>query len=99
MGSWVVTGESRPYDRSRGTVKRIIPDGRWGALELVARYAVVDLDDGIIEGGRFDRIEGGINWWATSRWKLGLLYGHVRLDRFGTIGNADSLLLRWQWVY
>lgn len=99
MGSWVVTGETRPYDRSRGIVKRIIPDGRWGALELVARYSKVDLDDGGIAGGRFARIEMGANWWATSRWKLGILYGHIRLERFGETGKTDTLLTRLQWVY
>lgn len=99
MGSWVVTGESRAYDRSRAALQKIVPDGRWGAVELVARYAAVDLDDGAIEGGRYVRIEAGANWWATTRWKLGILYGHVRLDRFGTTGTTDSLLTRLQWVY
>lgn len=99
MGSWVVTGESRHYDRSRAALQRIFPDGRWGALELVTRFAVVDLDDGAIQGGRFTRIEAGANWWATTRWKFGLLYGHVKLDRFGTTGHTDSLLTRLQWVY
>jgi phosphate-selective porin OprO/OprP len=99
MGSWVVTGESRTYDRSRGALQKLVPDGRWGALELVARYATVDLDDAAIQGGRYVRIEAGANWWATTRWKLGVLYGHVRLDRFGTTGTTNSLLTRLQWVY
>lgn len=99
MGSWVVTGESRRYDRSRAALQRILPEGRWGALELVARFAVVDLNGGAIQGGRYSRIEAGANWWATTRWKFGVLYGHVRLDRLGETGNTDSLLTRLQWVY
>jgi phosphate-selective porin OprO/OprP len=99
LGSWVLTGESRAYDRSRGTVKRIMPTGRWGAVELVGRYAAVDLSSGAIDGGRFDRLEGGVNWWATSRWKFGLLYGHVWLRRFGATGHTQSFLTRLQWVY
>lgn len=99
LGSWVITGEQRAYDRSKGTVKRIMPQGRWGAPELVARYAMVDLSSGGIDGGRFDRIEVGGNWWATTRWKFGLLYGHIWLRRFGETGRTDSLLTRLQWIY
>jgi phosphate-selective porin OprO/OprP len=99
LGSWVITGEQRAYDRSRGTVKRVMPQGRWGAPELVARYAFVDLSSEGIDGGRFDRIEIGANWWATTRWKFGLLYGHIWLRRFGETGTTDSLLTRLQWIY
>jgi phosphate-selective porin OprO/OprP len=99
LGSWVLTGEQRDYDRTRGTVKRILPKGRWGAPELVARYSSVDLSSNGIDGGRYDRIEMGANWWATTRWKFGLLYGHVWLDRQGQTGQTDTLLTRLQWVY
>ena len=40
-----------------------------------------------------------MNWWATTRWKAGLLWGHVWLDRFGETGRTHSLLTRIQWVY
>lgn len=99
LGSWVLTGERRPYDRQTGVVKRLTPNGRWGAPELVARYAVVDLSSQAIDGGRYERIELGANWWATTRWKFGVLYGHIRLDRFGETGVTNSFLTRLQWVY
>ncbi len=44
-GSWVITGEHRPYDRKAGYARRILPQGRWGAVELIGRYGHVDLDD------------------------------------------------------
>lgn len=99
LGSWVLTGEQRDYDRQSGLLKRITPVGRWGAPELVARYAAVDLSSGGIDGGRYDRIEVGANWWATTRWKFGMLYGHVWLRKNGTTGHTQSLLTRLQWVY
>jgi phosphate-selective porin OprO and OprP len=99
LGSWVITGEQRAYDRRKGALKRIMPKGRWGAPELVARYAAVDLSSGGIDGGRYDRIEVGANWWATTRWKFGMLYGHVWLQRNGETGHTQSLLSRLQWVY
>ena len=98
-GSWVLTGDHRPYDRNVGYARRVVPQGRWGAPELVARYSDVDLSDGQIDGGRFRRTDLGINWWATHRWKAGLHWGHVWLDRFGAEGETDTLLARIQWVY
>lgn len=98
-GSWVLTGETRPYDRSVGYSRRVIPKGRWGAPELVARWAETDLRDTLVDGGRFRRLDLGVNWWATTRWKFGMAYGHIWLDRDGTRGSTDTMLTRFQWVY
>jgi phosphate-selective porin OprO/OprP len=99
LGSWVLTGEFRPYDRDRGVAGRIEPKGRWGAPELFARWSMVDLDDGPLQGGKYDRMEIGLNWWATKEWKFGLVAGRVWLDRFGETGVTDTILTRLQWVY
>lgn len=80
-------------------MKRTIPQGRWGAAELVARYSSVDLSSNGIDGGRYDRIELGANWWAATRWKFGMLYGHIWLERFGEQGRTSSFVTRLQWVY
>jgi len=98
-GSWVITGESRPYDRKSGYARRVIPTSRWGAPELVVRYSDVDLDDGPVQGGRFTRVDLGVNWWATTRWKFGLDLGRTELDRMGKSGTTDTVLTRIQWVY
>lgn len=97
--SWVLTGETRPYDRTVGHARRVMPTGRWGAPELVARYSHVDLDDGMVQGGTFNKTYFGANWWATRRWKIGAGWGRTWLDRLGTIGLTDSFLVRLQWVY
>jgi phosphate-selective porin OprO/OprP len=98
-GSWVLTGETRPYDRNVGYARRVIPTGFWGAPEIVARFAHVDLDDKNYAGGSYDRVSLGLNWWATTRWKFGVLYGHTWLYRFDNRGKSDTLLTRIQWVY
>ena len=98
-GSWILTGETRPYDRNVGYARRVIPQGRWGAPELVVRYADVELQDSQVDGGRFQRWDLGLNWWATTRWKFGVVYGHVLLDRDGTRGQTETLLTRIQWIY
>jgi phosphate-selective porin OprO/OprP len=98
-GSLVLTGETRPYDRNVGYARRVIPTGYWGAPELVMRYAHVDLTDQQVDGGSYDRLSFGLNWWATTRWKFGGLYGFTWLDRFGERGLATTFLARVQWVY
>lgn len=97
-GSWMLTGETRPYDRTVGYARRVMPRQPSGALELVARVSHLDLDDGTVTGGHFNKTYLGLNWWASQRWKLGAGWGHTRLHRFGSTGVADSLLLRMQWV-
>jgi phosphate-selective porin OprO/OprP len=97
--SWVLTGETRPYDRTVGYARRVIPKSRWGAPELVARFAHVDLADGVVDGGEFDRVSLGLNWWASQRWKLGVTWGRTWLDAEGIEGEADSFLARVQWIF
>lgn len=98
-GSWVLTGEHRDYDRAAGLARRLVPRGRWGAPEIVARYSAVDLESRGIRGGSFDRFEVGLNWWATMRWKWGLSAGRVWSRQVDQRGRTDNLLLRAQWIY
>jgi phosphate-selective porin OprO/OprP len=98
-GSWVVTGEHRPYDRKAGYARRVQPQGHWGAVELIARYGSVDLDDRGVQGGQMDGWWAGVNWWATRRLKASIGYGDIDLDRDGLNGNTRTLLSRVQWIY
>jgi hypothetical protein len=56
--AYVLSGEHRPYDRKAGYARRVMPQGRGGAWELMARYGRVDLDDQAVRGGVMD------GWWA-----------------------------------
>jgi phosphate-selective porin len=98
-GSWVVSGDYRPYDRKAGYARRVLPQGEWGAVELVARVGRVDLDDAAVEGGTMDGWWLAVNWWATRRWKASIGYGNIDLDRFGPEGNTETLLSRIQWIF
>lgn len=96
---WVLTGEHRPYDRKAGYARRILPQGRWGAVELIGRVGRVDLDDGSVRGGTMDGWWAGVNWWGSGRYKASIGYGNIDLDRFGITGNTKTLLTRLQWIY
>lgn len=96
---WVVTGEHRPYDRRAGYARRILPQGHWGAVEVIARYGRVDLDDRNVSGGTMDGWWAGVNWWASRRFRASVGYGDIDLERFGRQGNTKTLLTRVQWIY
>ncbi len=96
---WVLSGEHRPYDQKAGYARRVLPQGRWGAVELIARYGLVDLDDGLARGGTMEGWWAGVNWWATRRWKFSVGYGDIDLERFEVTGNTKTLLSRVQWIY
>ena len=98
-GSYVLTGEHRPYDKTVGYARRIIPRSRWGAVELVGRFGYVDLDDTLVKGGSFGKWYAGVNWWASRQWKFGVGYGLADLDRFDSTGRTQMLHARLQWIY
>ncbi len=97
--SWILTGEHRPYDRKAAYARRVLPNGRWGAWELMARYGRVSLDDANVHGGTMHGGWVGVNWWATRRWKFSVSAGDVTLERFGLSGNTLEVLSRIQWIY
>jgi phosphate-selective porin OprO/OprP len=99
VASYVLTGEHRRYDPNVAYARRVLPRHEFGAFELVGRYSHVDLDDAAVQGGIFDRTTVGLNWWATRRWKVGVDYGYISLDRDGLTGVTHAVHVRMQWVY
>jgi phosphate-selective porin OprO and OprP len=71
QASWFLTGESRPYDPGRAIPGRVVPrtsidNGGWGAFEIAARISTLDLNDGMVQGGRENNLTLGLNWYPTS---------------------------------
>jgi phosphate-selective porin OprO/OprP len=84
--SWFLTGESRPYDRTKGAFGRVIPKqnfdfghGGWGAWEVAGRYSYTDLNSGDIHGGNLSMLMTGVNWYLHShlKWRFDYGFGHV----------------------
>lgn len=69
MGSYFLTGESKPYKTS-GKLSRISPkknfgDGGAGAWELGLRWSSMDLNKVNVAGGRLDNISFALNWYLN----------------------------------
>jgi phosphate-selective porin OprO/OprP len=79
FGSWVLTGESRPY--ANGNVNNIKPKGPWGALELLLRYSELDLNSAPIRGGKEHDWTFGANWYLTEHFKFQANYIRATSDR------------------
>lgn len=98
---WIVTGETRGYDRGRGVFRRLAPRrkataGGLGLWEIVARYSRVDLTDQSVQGGELDRVSVGVNWYPTADSRVAVTYGRATLDRFGLVGHTHIFQLRLQ---
>jgi phosphate-selective porin OprO/OprP len=101
--SWVLTGETRPYDHAAGYFGQLEPDspfsfrhGGCGAWELAARYSWIDLTSQAIQGGKFDRWSGALSWFPTRNWRFEFNYGFGRLERAGLVGHTNFYQLRLQ---
>ena len=94
MGSWVVTGESRPY--AGGGVANIKPARDYGAVELLARYSRLDLDDGSVLGGREHNWTFGANWYLTSHFKFQANYVKADASRRGVHRTPEIFEVRAQ---
>ncbi|MEX2961465.1 OprO/OprP family phosphate-selective porin [Microbulbifer sp. TYP-18] len=92
MGSWIITGEHKPYDARKGVFKTAKPNSAWGAWELTARYEKISNDD--IPDLEADSIILGVNFYANSRvrFMFNLRFGH---DDF-TDNGTDQLGVRAQ---
>ena len=95
FASFFLTGESRNYDDKKGIFDRIKParnfsfnNGGSGAWELLAGYDYLDLNSGIIHGGRADTGKFGLNWYPNSRMRVMANFIHV-ID-LNTINVANT---------
>lgn len=97
--SWVLTGESRAYNRRNGTFKPVpvaqtVHQGGIGAWEISTRFSNVDLTDGFIDGGDMDIFSVGVNWWLTPLFSIGMNARHIWLDKSDMTGEASGFNTR-----
>ena len=110
--SWVITGGKRKYEAADGLVGRVSPTGKLGAVELVARYSALDLNDltsiDPIKGGSAKNFSLGANWYPNTNFRFMLDWTHVNNDEyakpkaaFGGIANDDfeEFQVRFQFAF
>ncbi len=101
VATWLITGETRPYNTVGGLFKDIDPlrpvfNGGPGAWELVLRYSYTNLDNHNVQGGTFGRITPMVNWYLSENVRLEMTYGYGHLDRFNLKGNTQFFQSRIQ---
>ena len=86
-GSYFLTGENRVYNKRQGLFSGVKPrhsfhplKGEWGAWELGFRYSYVDLNDGMIRGGKERDVTVGLNWYLYPKIRFMLNYIHAKVD-------------------
>ena len=80
--TYFLTGESRNYNAKTASWGRIKPNknfdlkGGLGAWELAVGYDYLNLNSGVIAGGRADTIKTGVNWYPNSHTRIMANYVH-----------------------
>lgn len=99
--TWLITGETRPYNTVGGYFKSVSPartvfEGGPGAWEAVVQLSYIDLDDGTLHGGTFWRFTPMVNWYLSDNIRLELAYGYGTLDRYDLRGATQFFQSRIQ---
>ncbi len=89
FASFFLTGDSMPYYVDQGEFGRVKPKKKSGALELLARYSWVNLNDldAGIEGGEGKNFTLGLSWYINPNCKIMLNYTWVDHDKYA---DADG---------
>ena len=102
--SYFLTGEHMPWDRTSGTLARIVPfqnfwvvdrcdgcrEAGWGAWQIAARYSKADYSDQDIFGGVGESFTFGLNWYWNSNAKMQFNYINGTIsDR--TVGSHENV--------
>ena len=107
--SYFLTGENRPYDRSRGVFGRVKPFENFfrvrdengnvymgkGAWELKYRYSWLDAyDGGLIPFQTCGDHTVGANWYLNPYTRFMLEYVHSGINRYDGAGTGDLNIIQ-----
>ena len=96
--SWLLTGEDATF-RAVAPRRNFEPRaGRWGALQLVARYAYLDIDDGLFPTfadpaelpTRVENWGVGVNWYLNRNIRAAFNYDHFDF-KGGRSGGIENI--------
>ena len=97
--SYFLTDDRRPYKSSSAVFDRVKPSGSNGAWELGVRYSNMDLNDGLVTGGRMRNLTLAVNYYVTSR--LRFSGNLISVDTDDNVGNDDprAMVFRAQYDF
>jgi phosphate-selective porin OprO/OprP len=97
-GVWNITGETWGY--KGGTPTTALPDepGR-GMWQVGLRYDTLDLNDGLVQGGKLNTWTAGVNWYWRSNFKFMLDYVKADSTKAGIDDNPNILEARVQFYF
>ena len=103
VASYVISGETRTYNKRSGLVRRVnvangINSGGWGELEIYSRWSSIDLSDKSIDGGEMNTFSVGLNWFPISAIQANINYRYSTLNRFGELGFNHGLVTRLSFI-
>jgi phosphate-selective porin OprO/OprP len=102
LGTWSLTGEPRPYNRTKGCFAAPLPQSpvafgarNIGAWEAALRVSYLDLVDGAVHGGRGVEVMPGLNWYLTGNLRLQFNYGYTHVENGPQNGNLNLFQARF----
>jgi len=99
--NYVLTGESRLFNSSNGTLGQVIPNSDSGAWEVSGRYDYLNLNDKNIVGGAAHHIGIAATWYANYNFSVTSEYIRSKIVRSFTMEKlkVDTIGARLQLVF
>lgn len=91
--------ELKNYDVTRGQLREVTPKDRYGAVELALRQSVLDLNDGVVRGGRQSGTTLGLNWYYGRQIRIAVNYSMIRVETRTAVERPRLLQIRFQFDY
>ena len=105
QASYFLTGEHRPYNKTKGAFARLKPHENfgwgegsgWGAFQVAARLSQLNLTSGDIQGGRLQDVTLGLNWYLNP--VVRVMFNYVYGDRMDSAGSENVYQMRFQTAF
>jgi len=102
MTSWFLTADTRNYVDAEAAFGSVVPSRplswkarQFGAVELAARWSIVDLTDADVRGGRASVVMSGLNWYLNRYVRLQFNVGWSHANGGPRPGDAAVLQTRF----
>ena len=100
-GSWLLTGEDASYNGVTPLHPFNLHNNQWGAWQLVARYAALDVDDKAFVGSTYadptkyasgaSAWSVGLNWYLNKNLRANLSFSHTVFDGFTGVASPGTV--------